>query len=96
MYEVLPAFGQPGCRACVLGTGFVESAQLRVRFGDFEVQPQFHESGCLVVPQIPRLAAPASAAAAALAAEYQTNVVPVQVSNDGVNYCDTQVYFRYL
>jgi hypothetical protein len=80
--EVLPARG-PACggtRVAILGDNFIDSPNLRVRFGNTLLQPIFHEARTLIcttpfgLPQ---------------------SIVLVSVSNDGVDYSTAQAQFAY-
>jgi hypothetical protein len=81
VHEILPTHGATGSRAAILGTNFVNSPNLKVKFADFDVPCNFHEQGTLIisVPSLPR-----------------SGKFPVKVSNDGVNYCETKVFFNYM
>lgn len=82
VHEILPSSARIGSRAVVLGSNFVQSSSLKVRFGDAECVPIFHEQGTLicVIPNPQRLI---------------TGPVPVTVTNDGANYCETKTYFTF-
>lgn len=47
VHEILPSSARIGSRAVVLGSNFVQSSSLKVRFGDAECVPIFHEQGTL-------------------------------------------------
>jgi hypothetical protein len=81
VHEVLPPSGKVGTRCVVLGSNFVNNPLLRVRFGDVEVTPTFHEQGTLICIVPP----------------FQKHLcVPILVTNDGINYCqDSKVSFTY-
>mmetsp|Transcript_7680 Transcript_7680/g.10597 ORF Transcript_7680/g.10597 Transcript_7680/m.10597 type:complete len:531 (+) Transcript_7680:75-1667(+) len=81
VHEILPPNGGSGTRVAILGSNFVNSPTLVVRFGEVEVQPSFHEQGTLLcnVPSLPKTA----------------GLVPVRVSNDSANFCETKVFFNY-
>lgn len=80
--EVLPSRGPSsgGTRVVVLGTNFIESGNLLVKFGETVVRPQFHENKTLICTTLP--GPPKSS-------------VEVKVSNDGIEYCDTLAIFTY-
>jgi len=84
--EVLPPSGTIGTRIVIIGHNFVNSPKLRVRFGDVECSPTFHEQGTLIclVPNIIK------------SGQKTPMQLQVRVSNDAVNYCDTQVRFTCL
>lgn len=84
IFEMLPSSGQTGSRVCILGANFINSDKLRVRFGQTDVHPIFHESGTLICT------VPAPTAASL---QYPC---PVRVSNDGENFCQTKVFFSYF
>jgi hypothetical protein len=80
--EILPS-GGPACggtRVAILGDNFIESPNLRIRFGNTILQPIFHESRTLIcntpygLPQ---------------------SIVLVSVSNDGVEYSLAKAQFTY-
>lgn len=73
--------GGSGTRAVVLGINFVNNPNLKVRFGDHEVPNTFHEQGTLVIT-VPTLP--------------KSGSLPVRVSNDGTNYCETKVFFTFM
>ena len=78
VYEILPPNGKVGTRVVILGTNFVNSPNLRVRFGNTEVTPTFHEQGTLICT-IPTQLKP------------EINGIPVRISNDSVSFCETKV-----
>lgn len=78
--EVLPPSGISGTKFVILGSNFVNSPKLCVKVGDQEIKCQYHEPGTLIC----------------IAPEYPTGgSVPIRVSNDGKNFCDTRVHFNY-
>jgi len=80
--ETLPSRG-PACggtRVAILGDNFIDSPNLRLRFGNTILQPIFHESRTLIC--ITPYGLPQS-------------VVLVSVSNDGVDYSAAQAQFAY-
>eukprot|EP01114_Cavostelium_apophysatum_P000251 TRINITY_DN10242_c0_g1_i1.p1 TRINITY_DN10242_c0_g1~~TRINITY_DN10242_c0_g1_i1.p1 ORF type:complete len:534 (-),score=148.30 TRINITY_DN10242_c0_g1_i1:264-1865(-) len=81
--EILPPVARVGSRVVVLGSNFVNTPQLRVKFGEVECQPMFHEQGTLICV-VPNPHRPI------------TVPVPVRVTNDGLNYCDTRVGFTFV
>ncbi|PRP79773.1 hypothetical protein PROFUN_12635 [Planoprotostelium fungivorum] len=81
IHEILPTMGGSGTRAVVLGINFVNNPNLKVRFGDHEVPNTFHEQGTLVIT-VPTLP--------------KSGSLPVRVSNDGTNYCETKVFFTFM
>jgi len=81
VHEILPTSGSFGTRAVILGINFVNNPNLKVRLGDFEIPNQFHEQGTLIVT-LPSLP--------------KSGMMPVRVSNDGSNYCETKVFFTYI
>jgi len=48
-YEIIPAEGEPGERAILLGQNFKNVSDLRVSFGDEIVSGDIHESGAIIV-----------------------------------------------
>jgi len=82
--EVLPPSGTPGTRLVILGSNFVNGPTLRARFGHTEVTPTFHEKGTLICTVPPRQ--PGS---------LQGNTL-VSVSNDGVRYSESKVFFMFV
>jgi hypothetical protein len=82
--EVLPPSGTPGTRLVILGGNFVNGPTLRARFGQTEVVPTFHEKGTLICTVPPRT--PGTLPGNTL----------VSVSNDGVRYSDSKVFFMYV
>jgi len=79
--ECLPPAGPcAGARIVVLGANFVNSPELRVRAGELELMPQFHEAGTLIV-QLP---------------PHSPGVVQLRVANDGQHYCESRVYFQFV
>jgi hypothetical protein len=83
VYEVLPPAGKNGSRVVILGSNFVNTPNLRVRFGSSEVTATFHEQGTLICTVPPLKPADGTS-------------IPVRVSNDGINYCETKVFFTYV
>lgn len=81
--ECLPPMGtsQGGDRILLLGVNFVESDKLLVSFGDVRVKPTFHESNALICTAPP--GTPGTA-------------VILQVTNDGTNFCQSDVIFQYF
>jgi hypothetical protein len=80
--EVLPSRGPSngGTRIAILGDNFIDSPNLRLRFGNTILRPTFHESRtliCTTPPGFPR------------------TVVSVSVSNDGSDYSAVQAQFTY-
>eukprot|EP01129_Flabellula_baltica_P004879 TRINITY_DN1729_c0_g1_i1.p1 TRINITY_DN1729_c0_g1~~TRINITY_DN1729_c0_g1_i1.p1 ORF type:complete len:454 (-),score=86.80 TRINITY_DN1729_c0_g1_i1:26-1321(-) len=77
--EIVPAIGrQSGGDRCVLiGSNFVDSEKLVVRFGETVIRPQFHEAGCLIITTPP----------------CYSNQVQVTVSNDGEHFCSIIHFF---
>jgi hypothetical protein len=80
--EVLPAHGSAAgnTRCVVLGSNFVNSPELRVKFGEHVIVPIFHESGTLICSAPPG---------------QPNTTVHVRVANDGKNYCETYATFSY-
>jgi hypothetical protein len=85
LHEVLPNGGTNGTKFVILGSNFVNSPNLRVLFGDKDLQPKYHEQGTLicVAPDIQNL-------------NSNNRVLPIQVSNDGYNFCENKIFFTYL
>lgn len=77
--EILPAAARVGSRVVILGSNFVKNPKLRVKFGDTEVIPTFHEAVTLICVVPPSNA----------------YTVPITVSNDGENWCDSTIMFSY-
>jgi hypothetical protein len=82
VYEILPPNGKGGTRVVILGTNFVNSPNLKVRFGNTEVTPTFHEQGTLICT-VPTILKP------------EPNGIPVRISNDSISFCETKV-FKYI
>jgi len=83
VHEILPPAGVVGTRVALLGNNFVNSPQLRVRFGDSLISAVWHEQGTLLC-NVPHPSKPPTAEG-----------VPIRVSNDGINFCETKVFFVY-
>eukprot|EP01089_Gocevia_fonbrunei_P007670 TRINITY_DN188_c0_g1_i2.p1 TRINITY_DN188_c0_g1~~TRINITY_DN188_c0_g1_i2.p1 ORF type:complete len:487 (+),score=64.81 TRINITY_DN188_c0_g1_i2:436-1896(+) len=79
--EVLPSTGgcAGGTRIVILGSNFINNPKLKVRFGDVVVPATFHEGGTLIVVTPPRT----------------RSRVPVSVTNDDVNFCETSCFFSF-
>ncbi|ELR15892.1 IPT/TIG domain containing protein [Acanthamoeba castellanii str. Neff] len=79
--EVLPSAGpvHGGTRIVILGSNFINSSNLKVRFGDMVVPATFHEAGTLICVTPSR----------------GRGVALVSVTNDGVNFCETQTQFTF-
>jgi len=81
--EVLPAFG-PACggtRLAILGSNFINTSNLKVKFGETLFSPEFHEAGTLIIT------APTGV---------RGMRVPITVSNDGTDFCQSDVIFTYI
>eukprot|EP01128_Nolandella_sp_AFSM9_P005029 TRINITY_DN2373_c0_g1_i1.p1 TRINITY_DN2373_c0_g1~~TRINITY_DN2373_c0_g1_i1.p1 ORF type:complete len:626 (-),score=118.45 TRINITY_DN2373_c0_g1_i1:8-1885(-) len=80
--EVLPPFGSSsgGTRCVILGSNFIDSPKLRVRFGDVVVRPTFHESKTLICTTLPAQG---------------PGPQIVTVSNDDKEYCQSSISFRF-
>eukprot|EP00005_Dracoamoeba_jomungandri_P006015 CAMPEP_0174262348 /NCGR_PEP_ID=MMETSP0439-20130205/12922_1 /TAXON_ID=0 /ORGANISM="Stereomyxa ramosa, Strain Chinc5" /LENGTH=563 /DNA_ID=CAMNT_0015347043 /DNA_START=89 /DNA_END=1780 /DNA_ORIENTATION=- len=80
--EILPSTGScsGGTRTCILGSNFINCPGLKVRFGDMVVPATFHEQGTLICVTPSR----------------QRGRVPVSVTNDGLNFCETQSHFNFV
>jgi len=83
IFEMIPTSGSVGMRVCILGANFINSDKLKVRFGQTDLHPTFHESGTLIF-NVP----PPTATSFAYPC-------PIRVSNDGENFCQTKVFFSY-
>jgi len=81
--EVLPNMGGINSRVAIIGSSFVSTANLTVRFGNIITTPQFHDSGTLIC------SAPQQTSSS-------NDPVLVSISNDGNNFCQSQVTFVYL
>jgi len=79
--EVLPARGpvSGGTRLAILGDNFIDSASLRVRFGNIILRPTFHESRTLITTVPPGF----------------PGTVSISVSNDGKDYSAVQAQYTY-
>jgi hypothetical protein len=79
--EVLPSHGSAAGnnRVVILGSRFVNSPNIRVRFGDVEVVPHFHEQGTLIC----------------LSPPHPPGGAPVRVANDGKHFCETKVVYNF-
>jgi hypothetical protein len=83
VYEILPPNGKGGTRVVILGTNFVNSPNLRVRFGNTEVTPTFHEQGTLICT-VPTQLKP------------ELSGIPVRISNDSISFCETKVLYPFI
>lgn len=81
--EIIPPVGGSGSRVVILGNNFTDSQKLRVRFGDIDITSTtiFHETGTLIctLPNVTQ----------------KSGRVPVRVSNDGTNFCDSKFFFDF-
>jgi ankyrin repeat protein len=79
--EVVPLSGTPsgGTRVAVLGSSFIESPALRVRFDRSDVVTHFHGAGTLIC-STPR---------------HEPGIVVVRVSNDGSRWSDSHASYTY-
>jgi hypothetical protein len=68
-----------GTRVVILGSNFINCSGLKVRFGDMVVPATFHEAGTLICVTPSRLRGRGA----------------VSVTNDGLNFCETQCYFSF-
>jgi len=82
--EILPSEGKAGARVAILGANFLNGPKLQVKIGGTILSScHFHEQGTLICTIPPMITSSSKAS------------FPIQVTNDGVNYCETQVYFTY-
>lgn len=80
---------------------FVNSPHLRVRFGDVEVVPHFHEqvlrrAARLVVCLCAIVAHGRQGTLICASPPHPPGPAPVRVANDGKHFCETKVVFNYV
>jgi len=80
--EILPDSGSStgGTRCVLIGSNFIESPNLTVKVGDIIIKPEFHENCSLIITTPPSISNTKS---------------KIQISNDGKEYCDSNIYFIY-
>jgi len=80
--EILPFSGPStgGTRVALIGSNFVNSSNLTVKFGDLIVSPEYHETGTLIFTTPP--ASPGTK-------------ISVSVSNDGKEFSQSDTSFTY-
>jgi len=69
-----------GTRCIILGSNFIDSPNLTVKMGDITVKHEYHENGALLITTPPNIV--------------NTKLL-IRISNDGTEYCDSNVYFIY-
>jgi len=79
---VIPESGRAGDRCVIIGSNFINSKSLCVKFGEKVIKPEFHESMTLII-NIPVLSS-------------KIDKVELLVSNDGEEFCGGSVHFKFV
>jgi len=89
LQDILPPCGSSkgGSRVAILGSGFENCSNLKVKFGKVVVPATFHEDVTLICIT-PSLVLAQE--------EIGQSEVSVSVANDGENFCVSNIRFRFL